>query len=149
MVNVIAPIFTEKGGRAIRQTIFYPFAMAAQYCTGAALRVFLKAPVLESAAYGDVPSVACAAAWDEGRRELAVLCVNISCETQAMELDLRSFGSVHWIEHRIMEGDLSAVNTFDAPDRVIPRSFAAPGGAFSIPEVSLPPKSFHLMRFKV
>jgi alpha-L-arabinofuranosidase len=66
-----------------------------------------------------------------------------------MELDLRSFGTVHWIEHKIMEGDLSAVNTFDAPDRVIPRSLAVKGDVLSIPEVSLPPKSFHLMRFKV
>jgi alpha-N-arabinofuranosidase len=148
MVNVIAPIFTETGGRAIRQTIFYPFAMAAQYCTGTALKVFSKAPVLESAAYGEVSSIASAAAYDEGRGELAILCVNISGETQSLELDLRSFGRVRWIEHRIMDGDLSAVNTFDAPDRVIPRSLAVPADALSMPEVPLPPKSFHLMRFK-
>jgi alpha-N-arabinofuranosidase len=149
MVNVIAPIVTEKGGGAIRQTTFYPFAMAARYCTGTALKVFSKAPVLESAAYGEAPSVACAAAYDEGRGELALLCVNIAGETQAMELDLRSFGTARWIEHKIMDGDLAATNTFDAPDRVIPRSLAVTGDALSTPEVSLPPKSFHLMRFKV
>jgi alpha-N-arabinofuranosidase len=149
MVNVIAPIVTEKGGRAIRQTIFYPFALAAQYCTGAALRVFSKAPVLESAAYGEVPSIACAATYNEERGEVTALCVNISGETQSMELDLKSFGSVHWIEHKIMEGDLAAVNTFDAPDRVVPRSLDVRREALSVPEVSLPPKSFHFMRFKV
>jgi alpha-L-arabinofuranosidase len=66
-----------------------------------------------------------------------------------MELDLKSFGRVHWIEHKIMEGDLSAVNTFDVPDRVIPRSVEIRGEALAVPEVSLPPKSFHFMRFKV
>jgi alpha-N-arabinofuranosidase len=149
MVNVIAPVLTEKGGRAIRQTIFYPFAMAAQYCTGAALKIFSKAPVLESAAYGEVPSVTCAASFDEERGEVALLCVNISGETQVMEIDLRSFGTACWIEHRIMEGDLSAVNTFDVPDRVIPRSLEVPREVLSVPEISLSPKSFHLMRFRV
>jgi alpha-N-arabinofuranosidase len=149
MVNVIAPILTEKGGKAIRQTIFYPFAMAARHCTGDALKVFSRAPALESAAYGEVPSIACAASFDGERNEVAVLCVNISGEAQAMEIDLRSFGEARWIEHSIMEGDLSAVNTFDAPDRVIPRSLEVTGEALSVPETTLPPKSLHLMRFRV
>ena len=34
LVNVIAPIRTEPGGRAWRQTIFHPFALTARYARG-------------------------------------------------------------------------------------------------------------------
>jgi alpha-N-arabinofuranosidase len=149
MVNVIAPIFTEKGGKAIRQTIFYPFALAAKYCTGTALKVLAKIPKLESAAYGDVPSLASAATWDGERGEIALMCVNIADTPQNLQLDLRSFGTVHWVEHLIIEGELSAVNTFDEPDRVKPSAHKVPPEGMSEPQAVLGPKSFHLMRFKV
>jgi alpha-L-arabinofuranosidase len=38
LVNIIAPIMTEPGGRAWKQTIFHPFALASKYGRGTALR---------------------------------------------------------------------------------------------------------------
>ncbi|MDR2476196.1 MAG: alpha-N-arabinofuranosidase, partial [Treponema sp.] len=104
MVNVIAPIVTEKGGKAIKQTTFYPFAMAAKNCSGVALHVLGKTPVVESAAYGQVSAIPCAATWDEQRREISLICVNTSEDTHALEIDLRSFGKVHWLEHSALSG---------------------------------------------
>jgi alpha-N-arabinofuranosidase len=149
MVNVIAPIFTEKGGKAIRQTIFHPFALAAKYCTGTALKPIAKIPVLESAAYGDVPSLACAATYNKERGEVSLICVNIADHPQTLELDMRSFGVVHWIEQVTMEGDLSAANTFEHPDRVKPVSRDIPPEELTMPKTVLSPKSFNCMRFKV
>ncbi|MDR2479233.1 MAG: alpha-N-arabinofuranosidase [Treponema sp.] len=149
MVNVIAPIFTEKGGKAIRQTIFYPFAMAARNCTGTVLRTVGRAQTLESEAYGTVSALPHAATYNAERGEVSVLCGNISGEPQTLVLDMRSFGTVRWIEHQVLAGDLSAVNTFENPDRVRTVFVDEGAGETDSPDVILPPKSFHLLRFKV
>jgi alpha-N-arabinofuranosidase len=150
MVNVIAPIFTEKGGKAIRQTIFYPFAMAANNCSGDALRIFGKTPLLETSAYGEVSALPCAATWNEERREISIICANISGEEQEVEFDLRSFGKAYWREHSVLCGsDLSAVNTITVPGRVKAERRPCPGGSFEVAGVVLEQKSFHLLSFTV
>jgi alpha-N-arabinofuranosidase len=150
MVNVIAPIFTEKGGKAIRQTIFYPFAMAAQNCIGDALAVMGKAPVIESAAYGPVSAITSAAAWNAEKREISFICLNISDEDQVIELDLRSFQKARLVEHSVLKGnDLSAVNTIANPDRVKPESRSCSPEILQTAEAALEPKSFHLFRFSL
>jgi alpha-N-arabinofuranosidase len=150
MVNVIAPIFTEKGGKAIRQTIFYPFAMAANNCSGDALRIFGKTPLLETSAYGEVSAIPCAATWNEERREISVICANISAEEQDVEFDLCSFGKASWREHSVLCGsDLSAKNTIAVPGRVKAERRPCPGGRFDAAGVVLEPKSFHLLSFTV
>jgi alpha-N-arabinofuranosidase len=149
MVNVIAPIFTEKGGRAIRQTIFYPFAMAARNCSGEALRVLGKTPMLESAAYGPVSALPCAATWNAERREISLLCGNISDREETLELDLRSFGGAGLVEHQRLAGDLSATNTLDSPERVKPERCPCSGEKTDRPALVLKPKSFNLFRFEV
>jgi len=145
MVNVIAPIFTEKGGKAIRQTTFYPFAMAANNCLGTALRPMGKTPFLESKSYGEVSAIPNAAVWNEARGEINIICVNISGEQQALELDLRSFGKARLAEHQVLAGDLSAVNTPENPERVKPRFMDC--SKASAEELLLEPKSFHLFKF--
>ena len=61
LCNVIAPIMTEPGGPAWRQTIFHPFAQAARWARGEVLRLWadgrqarLPLPV-QDAASGRVP----------------------------------------------------------------------------------------------
>jgi alpha-N-arabinofuranosidase len=148
MVNVIAPIFTEKGGKAIRQTIFYPFAMAAKNCIGDVLRVIGKTPVLETEAYGPVSALPCAATWNAERGEISVICVNISAENQKVDFDMRSFGRIKMLEHTVLLGDdLSAVNTLADPGRVKPESRACSGSITDIPQAELESRSFHLFKF--
>ena len=149
MVNVIAPIFTEKGGKAIRQTIFYPFAMAANNCLGTALRVVGKTPSLNSNSFGDVPAIPNAAVWNEEKGEVNFICANISGESQSLELDLRSFGKAVLKEHQVLSGDLSAANTLENPNRVLPKFMKCNGAADEKPELTLEPKSFNLFRFSI
>ena len=53
LANAIAPIMTEPGGAAWRQTIFYPFALTAAYARdGMVLRVEPESPTIETARYG-------------------------------------------------------------------------------------------------
>jgi alpha-N-arabinofuranosidase len=150
MVNVIAPIFTEKGGKAIKQTIFYPFAMAANNCSGEALRIFGKTPLLKTKAYGEVSAIPCAATWNEERREINIICANISGKQQEVEFDLRSFGKASWRKYSVLCGDdLSATNTIATPDRVKAERRPCRGGHLDTASVVLDPKSFHLLSFVV
>ena len=55
LVNAIAPIMTETGGPAWRQTIFHPFAQTARHARGTVLDLRLDAPTLATAKYGEVP----------------------------------------------------------------------------------------------
>ncbi len=58
LANVIAPIRTEPGGPAWRQTIFYPFAHAARLARGLALQLPITSPSVAAPRYGLVPAVA-------------------------------------------------------------------------------------------
>src|SRR5947199_180278 len=55
LVNVIAPIMTEPGGPAWRQTTFHPFAQAARYGRGEVLRLQADSPSYDTAKHGTVP----------------------------------------------------------------------------------------------
>ena len=147
MVNVIAPIFTEKNGKAIRQTIFFPFAIAANNCLGTVLRPVGKTPLLESKSYGGVSALPNAAVWNEEKQEINFICANISGELQSLELDLRSFGKAALVEHQVLRGELSASNTLENPDRVRPEFLDCAGDETEKPELILEPKSFHFFKF--
>ena len=46
LVNVIAPIMTEPGGRAWKQTTFHPFALTSQHAKGTVLQLAVESPLL-------------------------------------------------------------------------------------------------------
>ncbi|WP_336208871.1 arabinosylfuranosidase ArfA [Nonomuraea sp. LPB2021202275-12-8] len=64
LANVIAPIRTEPGGPAWRQSIFHPFALTARHAAGEVLRVEPSGPALETARYGEVPQLSAVATLD-------------------------------------------------------------------------------------
>jgi alpha-L-arabinofuranosidase len=76
LVNVIAPIRTEPGGPAWRQSTFHVFSRVAALARGNGLVTRVTAPELATRRYGDVPSVAAAATHDPGRDVVAVFLTN-------------------------------------------------------------------------
>ena len=120
LVNVIAPIMTETGGRAWAQTIFHPFRDASRFARGTALDCRLDCPSYDGGAYGETPAVEAAAVVSGN--ELTVLAVNRSLtEDGELTLDLRGFGTPELVEHRqLWHEDLKAVNTADQPENVAP-----------------------------
>src|SRR5690606_41831850 len=52
---IFAPIMTEPGGPAWRQTTFYPFADTARHGRGQVLQLPLTCPSHDTAQYGTVP----------------------------------------------------------------------------------------------
>jgi len=86
LVNVIAPIMTEKGGKAWRQTTFYPFMHVANYGHGTVLRYQLECPAYDCEAFSGVPFVEATAVLNEDKQELVIFAVNRSLD-EAVEFD--------------------------------------------------------------
>jgi len=112
LVNVIAPIMTENGGAAWRQTIFYPYMHASVYGRGVSLRPIIASPVYDSAEFTDVPYMDAAVVWNEENEDLTIFAVNRHLEQALMlECDVRSFESYRILEHIVLENnDVKAVN---------------------------------------
>ncbi|NYI42478.1 arabinosylfuranosidase ArfA [Demequina lutea] len=142
LVNVIAPIMTEPGGPAWRQTTFHPFAQTAAVAHGHAMRVEIEASTLPTSAFGDVASVDAAASYDGER--VAVFVVNRHLEDASrLTIDLSAFelnGNV--MASGIWDDDRLAANTLEAPDRVKLRENSSVRWNGSTVTVDLPPVSW-------
>lgn len=146
MVNVIAPIFTEKGGRVIRQATFYPFAEASNHGRGHALKTITESPTFASK-YGEVKWVSDAIVYNEEKQEIAVFLVNYGPESVDLQLELRSFGKIELIEHKMMQDDdIEAKNSFENPDRVVLKPGAIVDINDCILTTILEPRSYHVLR---
>ena len=148
LVNVIAPIMTENGGRAWAQTIYYPFLHAARFGRGTSLRPLVETPAYDCADFKNVPYLDTAAVLQEDGG-LTVFCLNRSQEEDlSLALDLRAFDELTLTEHILLRHeDVRATNTADDPNRVTPE--AGPGGAFEGGQgtVVLPALSWNVLRF--
>ena len=149
LVNVIAPIRSEPGGPAWRQTIFHPFAITARLARGEVLRVEVRAPRYQTAKFGEVPSVDAVATHDPESGDVTVFVVNrhLSEETD-LAVSARGFGremrvAEAWI---LADGDLYAVNTEHEPDRVVPRPAEKVEVADGVLRTALPPVSWTAIR---
>ena len=137
LINVIAPIMTETGGRAWAQTIYYPFLHAAANARGTALQTRVDCPTYDAGRYGETPYVESVVTLDAAARRVAVLAVNRSLtEDAALDFTLGGAGALTPERHIVLDcDDLKAVNTADAPERVQPRE-AALSGAPVLPKHS-------------
>lgn len=80
LVNVIAPIMTEPGGSAWKQTIFHPFALTSKHARGEVLRLTVNSPVVHSQQFGPVQAVDAVATRDSAAGELVLFLVNRSTD---------------------------------------------------------------------
>ncbi|WP_168122918.1 alpha-N-arabinofuranosidase [Paenibacillus sp. HB172176] len=152
LVNVIAPIMTENGGSAWKQTIYYPYMHASVFGRGEVLVPLVKSPKYDSSEFTDVPYVETVAIHSEEKSEVVVFAVNRHLEEAMLfEIDLRSFGGGRIMEHIVLEHeDLKATNTAEMPNRVQPHSS---GNAAMTQEgkitASLGKASWNVIRIKV
>ncbi|WP_243076512.1 alpha-N-arabinofuranosidase [Microbacterium sp. SS28] len=144
LVNVIAPIMTEPGGPAWRQTTFFPFSITSRLAQGEALQLKLESPTYTTEAYGEVPLVDAVATFDRESGKSAVFLVNRSQdEAVTLTIDVAALGEVGILEtHTISDDDVYAKNTLEDRERVAPRandSAVIEAGALT---VTLPPVSW-------
>ena len=120
LVNAIAPIMTEPGGPAWRQTTFFPFAVTSRLARGEAWQVTVESETVETARFGAVPLIDAVVSNDDGAGESAVFIVNRSqSETVTVTLDVSVLAGTRLLGTKTLtDGDLDAANTLERPDRV-------------------------------
>ena len=113
LVNVIAPIMTENGGKAWKQTIFYPFYFASGYGRGTALQTITEGSKYDTRWYTDVPHVDVSAVLSEDEERLVIFAVNRdTAETADLDLKLLEFNGFIPTRWTALENDDPyAVNT--------------------------------------
>jgi alpha-N-arabinofuranosidase len=149
LVNVIAPIRTEPGGGAWRQTIFHPFAQAAAHARGSVLRVEPTGPSYETTDLGDVPLLHATATHDEETGAVTLLAVNRST-TEPLDLTahVRAFpGHRLAMASELSDADPDARNSAGA-EAVAPRANPHARLVDGRLEVRLPPVSWNVVRLE-
>jgi alpha-N-arabinofuranosidase len=117
LVNVIAPIMTEPGGPAWRQTTFFPFAVTSRLGRGRALQVVVRCESLETAAHGSVPVLDAVATTDDDG--VSIFLVNRGATPTRVTIDLSAAAPTQVLEAiTLWDADPAARNTLDQPGRV-------------------------------
>jgi alpha-N-arabinofuranosidase len=163
LVNVIAPIMTETGGPAWRQTIFWPFAHFSRLGRGRVLRTTIDGPTY-AARYNDpngpideffplpaVPYLKLAAVHDEEARLLTLFALNRSL-TESLPLELRAGGYAGLALKQALQlcdADLKAINSKAEPDRVRPQPLAGVKATGDRVEAMLAPASWNVIQLSV
>jgi alpha-L-arabinofuranosidase len=163
LVNAIAPIMTETGGPAWRQTIFHPFAQMSRFGRGRVLRAQVDSPAYE-ASYCDpaagadlhfaiprVPYLKCAAVEDPATGGLTLFALNRHLkEPMPLELSLQGAGPMALVGARqLRHDDLDAVNTRDEPRNVAPAPLRGVSTHGSDLSATLAPASWNVIRLQV
>ncbi|MCL2285876.1 MAG: alpha-N-arabinofuranosidase [Firmicutes bacterium] len=123
LVNVIAPIMTETGGGAWRQTIFYPLMYTANNGLGTVLTPIVESPAYDCDEFSNVAYVESIAVHNEENNELVIFAVNRSEDEHAeFEIGLQGLYPKAIDEHTELSGyDVKQVNTADTA-AVVPKA---------------------------
>jgi len=150
LVNVIAPIMTEKGGDAWRQTTFYPFMHVANLGHGTVLRPVVECPVYNCEEFSSVPFIDTIAVLNENNNELIIFAVNRSID-EAIEFDIDAQGLVLADNAAFTElcgHDLKAVNTKNNAV-VVPKEKTSVKIENNVLKAELAPLSWNVIRVGV
>ena len=149
LVNVIAPIMTENGGKAWAQTIYWPYMHASKFGRGYALNSVLETTRHDTKDFSDVTDIDSIAVWNDENEELTVFAVNRDFEEDnILSINLKDFDGYKPVEHIVLEGfDIKAENTaVNSP--VKPVSKTLDNTYESVKEINLSPLSWNVIRFK-
>ncbi|MEO5921166.1 MAG: alpha-N-arabinofuranosidase [Pseudolysinimonas sp.] len=144
LVNVIAPIMTEPGGPAWRQTTFFPFAETSRLAQGESLDVSLTSDRYDTEVYGTVNVVDAAATHDADSGSTSVFLVNRSQDVAAtVTMDVAALPATAVATAlTLADNDVYAKNTLADQNRVglVPNdSVTVEAGTLTI---TLPPVSW-------
>ena len=160
LVNVIAPIMTETGGPAWRQTIFHPFAQMSHFGRGRVLRAEIDSPTYAANYYDPrgtsdlyfplpaVPYLKLAAVEDPETGAVTLFALNRHLEQpMTLQVTLPGFGTPLPIEAlQLRHSNLKATNTRDKPNRVSPVPLKEVTAGADRVHATLAPASWNMIR---
>lgn len=122
LVNVIAPIMTEPGGPAWRQTIYYPYYFASRFGRGTALRLAVDSPTYTAEGIGEIAYLDVSATLNEEDSTISMFIVNRSGE-EAIDIDvgLEGFTPSSILDDKVIaHDDITITNTAASQDNIAP-----------------------------
>ena len=136
LVNVIAPLVTNATG-VLRQSTWYPYSWALKYARGRVLDLRIESDSYPIRAAGlqadfarnaDVPFVDIVATLNPENGEACLLMLNRDSDAEReLVVDWREMTPTRVLACETLTGnDLKAFNTFEQPQRVVPRALDAP-----------------------
>jgi alpha-N-arabinofuranosidase len=146
IVNVISWLHTRLDG-LLKQPSYYVFKLVSNLARGQALDVYIKAPKLETRQYDAVPALDVSASYDAETREGALFVVNRSqseaITTEFIWQDGQAFQiNAAW---QLAGNDPKAVNSWDAPERIVAKAISVPTVDRDRATLNLPPLSFTVL----
>jgi alpha-L-arabinofuranosidase len=148
LINVIAPIMTNANGM-FRQTIYYPYSWALQFAHGSVLNLLVESPSYEVSDMGQVPylDVAGTINPEDGKISLFVLNRDLA-KSHAIEVNWQDKAPAKALSASLLTGDdLKAFNSFDAPQKVAPRSLDKPSIAGGRAKFEVPARSYAVIQW--
>lgn len=163
LVNVIAPLVTNENG-VLRQTIYYPYAWALHNARGNVLSLMPEGPSYEvpllgrpietggmpMPGLGRVPFLDVTATFDEAGKTATLFILNRDLvKPRELEIQWQGLTPTRVISSQTITGsDLKAINTFEAPHRVIPQPLEPPAARTNM-TLQLPSRSYSVVTVAV
>ena len=151
LVNAIAPIMTEPGGPAWRQTIFYPYYFASRFGRGTALRLVVDSPTYSAKASPTTPYLDISAVHDASEKRVTLFMVNRHLtEEMEVETQIGGFEATGIADQALIAGhDVNDANSLDAQDKVTPKARVDALLQDGVLKVTLPPLSYAMVSLGV
>jgi alpha-N-arabinofuranosidase len=107
-----------------RQTIYYPYSWALQFARGSVLNLLVESPTYEVSGMGQVPYLDVAGTMDPENGKISVFVLNRDLsKAHSVEINWQDKWPARVLSSFLLTGDdLKASNSFDAPQRVVPRT---------------------------
>ena len=162
LVNVIAPIMTETGGAAWRQTIFFPFADFSSHGRGEVLRTRIESDSYDTAYFDPAGPDDTTLSPVKGVAYLKLAAVHaggggaqpVRAQPRPRPAHARSrprraaSAALKLVEATTLaSADLNSVNTAGAPDTVRPAALDGVAASGAKITAELPPASWNVLRF--
>ena len=152
-INVIAPIMTVPGGKAWKQTIYYPFLETSRYGRGTVLRGIVDSPeyAADNLYCGNIKYLRSTAVLRENAREITVFAINRANEEMNFSAVCDGFEIESVIDAKEIHNiDLDAVNS---AEKEVVSTKTADLNKVSIcgntVEAKLKPYSWNMFRIKI
>jgi alpha-N-arabinofuranosidase len=120
LINAIAPIMTEPGGVAWRQTIYFPFEQVSRFGRGEVVFTEVTVPTYATRSDAAVPYLDAVGVLNREEGILTLFAVNRSCDQpMALAIDLGGFTPLGPMSHWVMTGERA--DTTNGPHREVIR----------------------------
>jgi alpha-N-arabinofuranosidase len=149
VVNVLAPLMTETGGRMWKQTTWYPLEHASRFGRGEVVFATESGPDIDSERYGPQPAIESIVTRDPENGTATLFSINRSMDAAVpMSASMNSSRKLRLDQAlRLQAIEPSLVNTAGEPDRVVPVPISDATFSDNRLGVVLPPLSWNVFRF--